>query len=84
MSEFEILHAQLAENLEKRKTLNRSITEMKREYYLDRINPDLAIDQITDWEFDLYILHKEANRIMRKMFKIDPHQAAELEDLSTD
>jgi hypothetical protein len=84
MSEFETLHAQLAENLDKRKTLVRSIIEMEREYLHDRVNPDLAIDQITDWKFDLFILNKEANRIMRKMFKIDPHQAAELEDLSTD
>lgn len=84
MSEFETLHAQLAENLEKRKVLTRKIVEMEKELFQDLIYIDVAVDQITDWKFDLYILHKEANRIVRKMFKVDPHQAAELEDLSTD
>lgn len=84
MSEFEALHAQLAENLEKRKNLTRLILEMKKEYYQDNMDLYVLTDQLVDWEFDLFILQKEANRIMRKMFKVDPHQAAELEDLSTD
>lgn len=82
MSLFETLHAQLAINTDARRTLVRSITEMKREYYSDRINPDDAIDQITDWEFDLYILNKEAERTLRKMFKADPQKYSET-DLST-
>lgn len=84
MSEFETLNTELAANLKQRKTLVRSIAEMEKDYLHDRINPDLAIDQITDWKFDLFILNKEAHRIIRKMFKVDPNQGAELEDLSTD
>ena len=84
MSEFENLHAQLAENLKKRQVLTRFIMEMQKSYYREEINPGFAVEQITDWQFDHYILRKEANRIMRKMFKVDTHQAAKLEDLPTD
>ena len=84
MSLFETLEADLAENLAKRNVLVRSIIEMEKSYNHDQINPDEAIDKITDWKFDLYILNKEANRIIRKMVKAEDAPADPYVDLSTD
>ncbi len=77
MSLFETLEADLAVNIAERKVLVRSIIEMEKSYLTDTINPDNAIEQITDWEFDLFILNKEANRILRKMLKADPQKYVE-------
>lgn len=82
MSLFETLEADLAENLAKRKVLVRSIIEMEKSYNHDEINPDEAIDQITDWKFDLFILNKEANRIIRKMMECEEAPADPYTDLS--
>lgn len=81
MSVFETLHAQLAINTEARRNLTRSIVYMQNEMLSDRINPDLAVDQITDLEFDLFILNKEADRTLRQMFKADPQKYVE-EDIA--